>query len=153
MYLSREGVVGEFHKTFARPQDTEMTEDLLGLRYELLYEEFQEVKDEIAQALSDLAVYGSVKTKTKERMLKELADLQYVLSGFADTFGLPLQVAFIRVHKSNMSKLGEDGQPILREDGKILKGPNYAPADMEGLVEEEKKVFKVPGFDHYEAPV
>lgn len=150
MYLSREGVVGEFHKAFNRPTDQEMTTDLLELRYTLLFEEFEEVKEEIVQALSDLAVYGHVKTKTKERMLKELADLQYVLSGFADTFGLPLQVAFIRVHKSNMSKLDDDGQPILREDGKILKSKNYVPADMEGLVEERPTV---PGYEYYETPV
>jgi predicted HAD superfamily Cof-like phosphohydrolase len=150
MYLSRESVVGEFHKAFARPTDQEMTTDLLELRYTLLFEEFEEVKEEIAQALSDIAVYGHVKIKTKGRMLKELADLQYVLSGFADTFGLPLQVAFVRVHKSNMSKLDDGGQPILREDGKILKSKNYVPADMEGLVEER---FKVPGYEYYETPV
>jgi hypothetical protein len=37
---------------------------------------------------------------------------------------------FLEVHRSNMSKLGEDGKPIKREDGKILKGPNYSPADL-----------------------
>lgn len=42
--------------------------------------------------------------------------------------------AFTRVHRSNMSKLGEDGKPIRREDGKVLKGPNYAPPILEDLV-------------------
>ncbi len=146
MYISREAVVGEFHKAVGHPVDVEMTDKLLELRYTLLFEEFEEVKEEVAQALSDLAVYGKVKPKTKERMLKELADMQYVLSGFAETFGLPLQVAFVRVHKSNMSKLDDEGKPILREDGKILKGKNYAPPDLEDLV-------NVPGFEYYGTPV
>lgn len=153
MYISRESVVGQFHKAFDHPIDVEMTDSLLELRYTLLYEEFEEVKEEIAQALSDLAVYGQVRSKTKERMLKELADLQYVLSGFAETFGLPLQVAFTRVHKSNMSKLDSNGKPILREDGKILKGPNYVPADMEDLIEPRKAPSEVPGFEYYGNPV
>lgn len=42
--------------------------------------------------------------------------------------------AFIRVHKSNMSKLGDDGKPIFREDGKVLKGPNYKKPDLSDLV-------------------
>lgn len=43
--------------------------------------------------------------------------------------------AVSRVHASNMSKLGDDGQPIRREDGKIMKGPNYTPPDLTDLVE------------------
>jgi len=42
--------------------------------------------------------------------------------------------AFSRVHASNMSKLGEDGKPIRREDGKIMKGPNYIKPDLSDLV-------------------
>ena len=42
--------------------------------------------------------------------------------------------AFNRVHTSNMSKLGEDGKPVYREDGKVMKGPNYKPADLSDLV-------------------
>lgn len=40
---------------------------------------------------------------------------------------------FAEVHRSNMSKLGDDGKPIFREDGKVLKGPNYSPADLSFL--------------------
>lgn len=147
MYLSREDVVREFHKAFGQDVDKEMNPRNLTLRHGLIYEEYEELKDEFAAALADLAQYGEVKPKTKERMLKELADLQYVISGMAVTFGLPLQVAFVRVHKSNMSKLGEDGKPVYREDGKVLKGASYAPADMEDLVAE------VPGYEYYGTPV
>lgn len=73
--------------------------------------------------------------KVKARMLKEMADVQYVLSGMAVTLGFPLQEAFIRVHKSNLSKLDENGKPVYREDGKVLKGVNYLPPDMETLLE------------------
>ena len=57
--------------------------------------------------------------------LKELADLVYVCYQYATNMGWFLDEALDRVHKSNMSKLGEDGNPIYREDGKVLKGPNY----------------------------
>jgi predicted HAD superfamily Cof-like phosphohydrolase len=45
-----------------------------------------------------------------------------------------IEQALRRVHASNMSKLGEDGKPIYREDGKVLKGPNYQPPDLSDLV-------------------
>ena len=45
-----------------------------------------------------------------------------------------LEQALRRVHKSNMSKLDDDGKPIYREDGKVLKGPNYQPPDLSDLV-------------------
>ena len=127
-----------------------MDEEGLAFRYKLLFEEFNELKEEVAAAIADLNINGKVSVRTKERMLKEMADLQYVLSGMAVAFDLPLQVAFVRVHKSNMSKLGEDGKPIYREDGKVLKGPNYVPVDLEDLVEDSKQV---PGYEYFGVPV
>ncbi len=144
--LSREDTVAEFHKTFGHPLNVEMTADLIQLRHELIHEEYKELREEMAAALADITSYGFVRARTKERMLKEMADIQYVLSGMAATFGLPLNVAFVRVHKSNLSKLGPDGKPIFRADGKVEKGPNYAPPDLEDLV-------SVPGFEYYGTPV
>ena len=66
--------------------------------------------------------------------LKELADLVYVAYQYAENMGWFLDEALDRVHKSNMSKLGEDGKPIYRDDGKVLKGPNYKPPNLEDLV-------------------
>tara|TARA_R100000458_G_scaffold5977_1_gene4813 strand:- start:223 stop:657 length:435 start_codon:yes stop_codon:yes gene_type:complete len=66
--------------------------------------------------------------------LKELADLVYVCYQYAANMGWDLDEAMHRVHESNMSKLDEYGKPILREDGKVLKGPNYAPPNLEDLV-------------------
>ena len=66
--------------------------------------------------------------------LKELADLVYVCYQYATNMGWDLDEAMHRVHESNMSKLDEYGKPILREDGKVLKGPNYKPPNLEDLV-------------------
>ena len=70
----------------------------------------------------------------KEEALKELADLVYVCYQYAESMGWFLDEALDRVHKSNMSKLGEDGKPIYREDGKVLKGPNYQPPDLSDII-------------------
>ena len=66
--------------------------------------------------------------------LKELADLVYVCYQYAENMGWNLDTAMDRVHQSNMSKLGEDGNPILRDDGKVLKGPNYKPPTLTDLI-------------------
>lgn len=68
--------------------------------------------------------------------LKELADLVYVCFQFAASQDWDLDEAMRRVHQSNMSKLGEDGKPIYREDGKILKGPNYQPPNLKDLTDK-----------------
>jgi len=70
----------------------------------------------------------------REACLKELADLIYVCAQYAENMDWDIEQALRRVHKSNMSKLGEDGKPIKREDGKVLKGPNYQPPDLSDLV-------------------
>ncbi len=71
----------------------------------------------------------------KADCLKELADLVYVCYQYAENQRWDLDEALHRVHESNMSKLNEDGQPIFRKDGKVLKGPNYAPPNLEDLVQ------------------
>ena len=83
------------------------------------------IKEEYAEVLT---------AKEPEDMLKELADLVIVVYGYAATFGWDLDEALRRVHASNMSKLGPDGKPIYREDGKVLKGPNYEAPDLKDLV-------------------
>ncbi len=66
--------------------------------------------------------------------LKELADLVYVCYQYAENMGWLLDEALDRVHLSNMSKLDEQGKPIYRDDGKVLKGPNYKPPTLTDLV-------------------
>ena len=69
-----------------------------------------------------------------ENELKELADLVYVCFQYAENMEWDLEEALHRVHKSNMSKLGLDGKPIRRVDGKVFKGPNYAPPTLTDLI-------------------
>ena len=66
--------------------------------------------------------------------LKELADLIYVCYQYAENMGWLLDEALYRVHLSNMSKLDDEGKPVYREDGKVLKGPNYKPPTLTDLV-------------------
>ena len=62
-----------------------------------------------------------------------LADQLYILLGTMVAHGMKdiIEDVFNEVHRSNMSKLGEDGKPIYREDGKVLKGPNFTPPNIE----------------------
>ena len=72
--------------------------------------------------------------KFREDALKELADLVYVCYQYAANMGWFLDEALDRVHQSNMSKLGRDGKPIYRDDGKVLKGPDYEPPTLMDLI-------------------
>ena len=69
-------------------------------------------------------------------LIKELSDLVFVCYQFAAAFNLDLDKAMTLVFESNMSKLDEQGKPIYRPDGKVLKGPNYAPPDLRSCVPE-----------------
>ena len=131
---NREDIVQEFHSKFKHPIDEQWTTTLLELRLKLIREESGEVMEEFVNMLMDLERGKPVSTIQKTKLLKELCDLQYVLSGAAVALGLDIQTAFIRVHNSNMSKLGDDGKPVYREDGKIIKGDNYRPPNLEDLV-------------------
>ena len=70
----------------------------------------------------------------QEDCLKELADVVYVCYQYAENMRWDLDEALNRIHESNMSKLGDDNKPIYRDDGKVLKGPNYKPPDLSDLV-------------------
>ena len=72
--------------------------------------------------------------KEEDEQLKELADLVYVCFQMAASQEWDLDEAMHRIHKSNMSKLGEDGKPIYRADGKVLKGPNYKEPTLTDLI-------------------
>ena len=70
-----------------------------------------------------------------EDALKELADLVYVCYQYAANMGWDLDEALARIHKSNMSKLDEEGKAVYRNDGKVLKSANYQPPILADLVE------------------
>jgi predicted HAD superfamily Cof-like phosphohydrolase len=93
----------------------------------LIVEEFKEFLDAEKQLLLGFTINAT-------DALKELADLVYVCYQYAENLGWNLDEALLRVHESNMSKLDENGKPIYREDGKVLKGPNYQPPNLTDLV-------------------
>ena len=117
---SPQSMVEQFARTYGQNLNHSWTKDTDKdlLRLVLLKEEYAEV----------LAATDA------ENLLKELADLVYVTFGYAATFGWNLDEAVRRVHASNMSKLGDDGKPIYRKDGKVMKGPNYQAPDLTDLV-------------------
>lgn len=140
-------LVGEFQTAF------EMDPYNYELWMTLIEEEYYELLEAMALDITDNT------QETLTNVLKEYCDVLYVVSGFAnfapygldisqefmerivsamapvrDIFGVEkCQEAFKRVHASNMSKL-VDGKPLRREDGKVLKGPNYAPPKLDDLV-------------------
>jgi len=84
----------------------------MALRLDLIEEEVQELRD------------GMGKTSLLE-IADALTDILYVVYGAGHTFGIDLDECYNEVHRSNMTKLGEDGRPMYRPDGKVMKGPNY----------------------------
>jgi len=68
-----------------------------------------------------------------------LVDLLYVIYGACVEYGIRPKPLFEEVHRSNMSKLGPNGIPLRRSDGKILKGPNYSPPNLAPLLKAQKK--------------
>ena len=87
------------------------------LRLKLILEEYEELED--AQAEGYLVGVADA-----------LSDILYVVYGAAHAFGIPIDECFEEVHNSNMSKLGADGKPIFRADGKVLKGPDFYEPDL-----------------------
>lgn len=141
--VSRENKVSSFHEAMemkrgvsfdTKKQTAQELIDFIHMRMSLIQEEVLELKEASDHICMRLSNNETVAISEKAHLLKELADVQYVVSGFADAFDLPIQPAFNRVHDSNMSKL-VDGKPVKREDGKVLKGENYKPPYLEDLVE------------------
>ena len=81
-----------------------------------------------------LEEYEELETAVEEHHLVGIADaltdILYVTYGAGHAFGINLDECFEEVHESNMSKLGPDGKPIYRDDGKVMKGPDYREPDL-----------------------
>lgn len=118
--MSPTQMLREFHETYKSDLDRDWYEakDLERLRTLLVKEEANEF----------------LTAEKPTEILKELADLLYVCYGYAVSFGWDIEEAFRRVHLSNMSKLDENGDPIFRADGKVLKGPNYKEPNLGDLI-------------------
>jgi predicted HAD superfamily Cof-like phosphohydrolase len=98
------------------------SQETLALRYELIREELEEFDE----AIKEHDLVG---------MADALADILYVTYGAMAAIGLPADKLYEEVHRSNMSKLGPDGKPIYRSDGKVLKGPDYSPPNLKEIVD------------------
>lgn len=137
--------VKEFHETFNHPVATSPTlgnSELRELRAKLILEEAIETINalgcEVLHSFGRLHVHTTQfeKDLNLADVAKELADLDYVTKGTYLALGIPANAVEDEVHRSNMSKVGEDGKPIYRDDGKVLKGPNYSPADIKAVLRE-----------------
>ena len=117
----------EFRRVMSQPVGT-FTPGILRTQLNLISEEYGELNEAYVSACTHIQ-----NKRAREECLKELADLVYVAFQFAAAAGWELDEALDRVHKSNMSKL-VDGKPVKRDDGKVLKGPNYKPPYLEDLL-------------------
>src|SRR5678815_590843 len=142
----------EFHGAFAHPAPDKFTPirdpKLLELRCRLLLEEVLEFcaaagyyvtinhpDDNYATCIDDIDLVKMDGIDPNDvEMADALGDIKFVADGAAVCMGLDMEPVEVEIWRSNMSKLGADGKPIVREDGKILKGPNYFPPNIEGVL-------------------
>lgn len=115
------GQVGDFHRIFELPVASEpsaaVSASQAELRQALIDEETSELRDAVAD--TDIVAIADA-----------LADIVYVAYGTACVYGIDLDAVLDEVHASNMTKLGADGRPVRRADGKVLKGPGYRRPDI-----------------------
>jgi len=134
---NREAMARQFAKTFGQDVDMPIYPEygtVFNLRTQLVAEEAQELQEAADEVLATLRGGNDPTEEDVAHLLKEMADLQYVLSGMAVALSLPLKEAMEEVHDSNMSKLNEDGRPIFGPSGKVMKGRHYRAADMTRLL-------------------
>ena len=116
--------VGTFMKTFGQEVKTKpsfSTDKINKLRLDLIKEELAELTE-------------AMNSKDLLEVADALTDILYVTYGAGHAFGINLDKCFEEVQNSNMSKLGEDGNPIYNESGKVMKGPNYFKPDLSKFV-------------------
>lgn len=110
--------VAKFHTSFGLGVSNEMKADLGKEKNELRFNLMKEENEEYLEA---------VQNNDLTEIADALGDMLYILCGTILEHGLQhkIEAVFDEIQKSNMSKLGHDGKPIYREDGKVMKGPNY----------------------------
>ncbi|MDB2494420.1 nucleoside triphosphate pyrophosphohydrolase family protein [Candidatus Pelagibacter bacterium] len=122
--MSNFNKVGTFMKTFSQEVKTKpsfSSDKINKLRIDLIKEELEELKE-------------AMKNNDLLEVADALTDILYVTYGAGHAFGIDLDKCFEEVQNSNMSKLGENGQPIYNESGKVMKGPNYFKPDLSKFV-------------------
>ena len=118
--------VKDFHEKFNIPV-SDYPDHISPERQKLRIDILQEEVNELAKAMSE---------DNMVEIADGVVDCIYILFGTAIEYGFnqKLEAMFNEVHRSNMSKLGIDGKPIYREDGKVLKGPNYSRPDLGSIL-------------------
>jgi len=122
--MSNFNKVGTFMKTFGQEVKTKpsfSSDKINKLRIELIKEELEELQE-------------AMKNNDLLEVADALTDILYVTYGAGHAFGIDLDKCFDEVQNSNMSKLGENGEPIYNESGKVMKGPNYFKPDLTKFV-------------------
>ena len=115
--------VTKFHNAFKIKVNENPTVEIDNALIELRYRLMQEENSEYLEA---------AKNKDLIEVADALGDMLYILCGTILTHGLQYKIeeVFNEIQRSNMSKLGKDGKPIYRNDGKVMKGPNYFKPDI-----------------------
>lgn len=135
----------QFHETYGLPVvdgEASVDRDRVHMRMALIAEEFAELvaavygarAGERVEAAFTAAVADDDGTRDAVGAADALGDLVYVVYGMALECAIPLPAVLAEIQASNLSKLGADGRPILREDGKVLKGPGYFPPNIEKVL-------------------
>ena len=122
--MSNFNKVGTFMKTFGQEVKTKpsfSSDKINKLRIDLIKEELDELQE-------------AMKNNDLLEVADALTDILYVTYGAGHAFGIDLDKCFDEVQNSNMSKIGENGEPIYNESGKVMKGPNYFKPDLSKFV-------------------
>lgn len=137
-YKTREQKVQEFHEAFKLDVNSQPRASLLELRKILIMEEAREVSEVLDEMSMSLFREKPITPEQSQKLLKELCDLQYVLSGtvvaLRNLSTENFDAAFNLVHKSNMSKLDKNGDVVYDSKGKVLKSSQYQEPDLSLLV-------------------
>lgn len=121
--------VKEFHTAFKIGHLESPKADLGAIKNTLRFNLMKEENEEYLEAANNNDLV---------EVADALGDMLYILCGTIIEHGLQYKIedVFEEIQRSNMSKLGEDGQPIYREDGKVLKGPNYFKPDIGAILDK-----------------
>ena len=144
-----EALVRRFHHVYGLPVQTDgasLERESLDMRMSLIAEEFSELVGAVYGQAARAEIESSYRravaaddgTRDTVETADALADLIYVIYGMALETGIDLASVLAEVQRSNMSKLGADGKPVYREDGKVLKGPDYFPPNVEAVLRRRR---------------
>ena len=144
-----EALVRRFHHVYGLPVQTDgasLERESLHMRMSLIAEEFAELVGAVYGQAARTEVESSYRravaaddgARDTVEAADALADLVYVIYGMALETGIDLAAVLAEVQRSNMSKLGADGKPVYREDGKVLKGPDYFPPNVEAVLRRRR---------------